>query len=91
MWMQTLMFVNNDTVSKGMVKYASNLAKESIVDVTGKVYVPKEPVQGCSQSQASSLTLHTAAACALHCRFQCGCDHAQTDHCRASGQPVKSA
>ena len=56
------MFVNNDTVSKGMVKYASNLAKESIVDVTGKVYVPKEPVQGCSQSQASSLSLQTAAA-----------------------------
>ena len=50
-WLQALMFVNNETVSKGMVKYASNLAKESIVDVSGKVFVPKEPVQGCSQSQ----------------------------------------
>ena len=51
MRLQALMFVNNETVSKGMVKYASNLAKESIVDVSGKVFVPKEPVQGCSQSQ----------------------------------------
>ena len=49
------MFVNNETVSKGMVKYASALARESIVDVAGKVWVPKEPVQGCSQSQAGAL------------------------------------
>ena len=49
--LQTLGFVNNETVSKGMVKYASDLPRESVVDVAGKVWVPKEPITGCTNSQ----------------------------------------
>jgi aspartyl/asparaginyl-tRNA synthetase len=33
-----------------MVKYASNLPRESVVDVEGVVAVPAAPVNGCSQS-----------------------------------------
>ena len=38
-------------MSKGMVKYVSGIPKESIVDVSGEVHVPQEPVQGCTCSQ----------------------------------------
>lgn len=34
-----------------MVKYASALPRESIVDVEGKLVAPAAPVEGCSQSQ----------------------------------------
>ncbi|GBG75109.1 hypothetical protein CBR_g19622 [Chara braunii] len=36
-------------VSKGMVKYASQLSKESIVDVEGVVTVPNKPIESTSQ------------------------------------------
>ena len=63
---QTLGFVNNETVSKGMVKYASDLPRESVVDVTGKVWVPKEPITGCTQQQVRLRPLPS-------CRPPCGC------------------
>lgn len=47
---QVVMFVDEETVSKGMVKYASNITKESIIDVTGTLATPQNPVEGCSQS-----------------------------------------
>lgn len=37
--------------AQGMVKYASALPRESIVDVEGKLAAPAAPVEGCSQSQ----------------------------------------
>ena len=40
--------------SQGMVKYASALPRESIVDVEGKLAAPAAPVEGCSQSQVST-------------------------------------
>lgn len=49
---QAALFVDDVTVSKGMVKYASALSRESIVDVEGLVAAPQAPVEGCSQSQA---------------------------------------
>ncbi len=48
---QVVLFVDDKTVSKGMVKYVSGIPKESIVDVSGEVHVPQEPVQGCTCSQ----------------------------------------
>lgn len=38
-----------DTVSKGMVTYASKIPKESIVEVVAKVIKPDQPIAGCSQ------------------------------------------
>ena len=49
--MQVVLFVNDTTVSKGMVKYASNLTRESIIDVEGTISVPQEPIAACSQSE----------------------------------------
>jgi len=45
---QACMFVDDETVSKQMVKYASMIPKESIVDVGGLVVASK--VESCSQS-----------------------------------------
>ena len=47
------MFVNDTTVSKGMVKYAQQLTRESIVDVSGPISVPENPVEKCTQKQVS--------------------------------------
>lgn len=49
--MQLVMFADDKVVSKGMVKYASLLPRESIIDVEGSIFVPKDPVQGCTQSE----------------------------------------
>ena len=46
--MQAILFVNDETVSKQMVKYACNIPKESIVDVGG--VVKESNVESCSQS-----------------------------------------
>ncbi len=46
-----MLFVDDVTVSKGMVKYASGIPKESIVDVEGVVSVAERPVEACTQSQ----------------------------------------
>ena len=48
---QAILFVDDKTVSKGMVKYATNLPRESIVDVSGEVHVPDAPVAGCTCSK----------------------------------------
>jgi aspartyl-tRNA synthetase len=55
---QAVLFVDDATVSKGMVKYASNLPRESIVDVEGVVCRPQEPIEACSQSEVE---LHVTA------------------------------
>lgn len=47
---QAVLFVDDTTTSKGMVKYASNIPKESIVDIVGEIVVPEAPVEGCTQS-----------------------------------------
>lgn len=48
---QAVLFVDDVTVSKGMVKYAAAIPKESIVDVGGIVVRPTAPVEGCSQAE----------------------------------------
>lgn len=52
---QCTMFVDETTVSKGMVKYTSGIPRESIVDVEGIVQIPESSVQGCSQSEVEPL------------------------------------
>ena len=54
---QAILFVDDKTVSKGMVKYATNLPRESIVDVSGEVHVPDAPVAGCTCSTVRLLSL----------------------------------
>ena len=38
-----------DTISKGMVTFASKIPNESIVEVVAQVVVPDQPIDGCSQ------------------------------------------
>lgn len=47
--LQVVMFVNNETVSRGMVSYASKIPRESVVDISGIVVDPGKPIEGCSQ------------------------------------------
>lgn len=48
---QAVLFVDDSTVSKGMVKYASAITRESVVDIAGVCVRPLAPVEGCSQSE----------------------------------------
>jgi len=48
---QAVMFADDVTVSKTMVKYACGIPKESIVDVEATVAVPENPIESCSQKQ----------------------------------------
>ena len=43
-----VLFVDDVTVSKGMVKYVSALTKESVLDIEGTIAVPSTPITGCS-------------------------------------------
>lgn len=44
---QVVLFVG-DTISKGMVTYASKIPRESIVEIVAKVVKPSAPIDGCS-------------------------------------------
>mmetsp|Transcript_29880 Transcript_29880/g.41342 ORF Transcript_29880/g.41342 Transcript_29880/m.41342 type:complete len:576 (+) Transcript_29880:122-1849(+) len=46
---QAVLFVNETTVSKSMVKYVAGLSRESIMDVQAMVRAPEAPVDGCTQ------------------------------------------
>lgn len=46
---QAIMFADDQTVSRQMVKYASTITRESIVDVEGVVACPENPIESCSQ------------------------------------------
>lgn len=48
---QAVLFVDDVTISKGMVKYTSTLPRESIVDVEGVLDRPQVPIESCSQSE----------------------------------------
>ena len=39
----------SEQISKGMVKFASKIPKESIVDVKATVSIPQNPINTCSQ------------------------------------------
>lgn len=44
---QAVLFVG-DTISKGMVTYASKIPRESIIEIVAKVVKPRNPIEGCS-------------------------------------------
>ncbi|XP_008801441.2 aspartate--tRNA ligase 2, cytoplasmic-like [Phoenix dactylifera] len=46
---QCVLVVNKEWVSPQMVKFATALSKESIVDVEGVVSIPKDPIKGTTQ------------------------------------------
>ncbi len=58
-----MLFVDDQTVSKGMVKYATAVPRESIVDVEGTLKVPAEPIVGCSQSQVGAAASWHSCCC----------------------------
>jgi aspartyl-tRNA synthetase len=39
----------NETISKGMVTYASKIPKESIIEIVAVVNKPEKSIDGCSQ------------------------------------------
>ena len=45
---QAVLFVG-ETISKGMVTFASKIPRESIIEIVAKVTVPENPIEGCSQ------------------------------------------
>ena len=45
---QCVLFVG-ETISKGMVTFASKIPKESIIEIVAQVSVPDQPIAGCSQ------------------------------------------
>lgn len=47
----------SECVSKGMVKFSSNISKESLVDIEAKVAKVPTPVQGCSQGDVELVAL----------------------------------
>lgn len=53
---QCVLVVSKDLVSPQMVRFATSLSKESIVDVEGVISVPNEPIKGTTQ-QVLSLSL----------------------------------
>ena len=57
---QVVLFTNDTTISKGMVKYAANITRESIIDVEGTISLPQDPVTACTQSK---VTCHLTAHC----------------------------
>ena len=44
---QAVLFVS-ESISKGMVSYASKIPRESIVEIVGKIVNPGQSVEGCS-------------------------------------------
>ncbi|KAH9330029.1 hypothetical protein KI387_002137, partial [Taxus chinensis] len=46
---QCVLAVVPDFVSKGMIKFATSISKESIIEVEGIVSVPDNPIKGASQ------------------------------------------
>ncbi|KAK6790445.1 hypothetical protein RDI58_014245 [Solanum bulbocastanum] len=48
---QCVLTVKPELVSSQMVKYATSLSKESIVDVEGVVTIPEKPITGATQQQ----------------------------------------
>jgi hypothetical protein len=54
--LQAVMFADDVKVSKGMVKYACGIPKESIVDVEGIVALPASPIESATQKNVSGQT-----------------------------------
>ncbi|KAK4717382.1 hypothetical protein R3W88_015720 [Solanum pinnatisectum] len=48
---QCVLTVKPELVSSQMVKYATSLSKESIVDIEGVVTIPEKPITGATQQQ----------------------------------------
>ncbi|KAI8881806.1 aspartyl-tRNA synthetase [Backusella circina FSU 941] len=47
---QGVVTANQDTISKQMIKFCSNIADESIVKIQAKVVKPEEPIKSCTIS-----------------------------------------
>eukprot|EP00775_Hariotina_reticulata_P013281 gene13281-13412_t len=66
---QAVMFADDVKVSKGMIKYACGIPKESIVDVEGIVAVPANPIESATQKnvelQVTGIRVVSRAAGAL--------------------------
>lgn len=63
---QAVMFADDTTVSKTMVKYACGITKESIVDVEGTVAVPAQPIDSATQKnvELQVLAVHVVSRAA---------------------------
>lgn len=57
--MQCVLTVAQDVVSPQMVKFATSLSRESIVDIEGVVSVPSQPITGATQQVCVNVILET--------------------------------
>ena len=48
--LQVAFFVDDVRVSKPMIRFIGNLNKESIVDITGELVKPEQPIESCSNT-----------------------------------------
>ncbi|PHU16970.1 Aspartate--tRNA ligase, cytoplasmic [Capsicum chinense] len=55
---QCVLNVKPELVSLQMVKFATSLNKESIVDIEGSVSIPAKPITGCTQQQKGEQLVH---------------------------------
>ena len=72
---QCVISVDDTTVSRGMVKYATGISKESVIDIAGTIAVPSNPVTSCSQSQVRC-EQRTTSKCVLPQLTTSPCIHA---------------
>ncbi|KAG1332017.1 aspartate--tRNA ligase 2, cytoplasmic [Cocos nucifera] len=53
---QCVLVINKECVSPQMVKFATGLSKESIIDIEGVVSIPKDPIKGTTQQVEVQVT-----------------------------------
>ncbi|GMH88712.1 hypothetical protein TL16_g11235 [Triparma laevis f. inornata] len=87
----------SDCIPKAMVEYVSKLSNESIVDVTGVITIPSDPVEKCTQKdvEISVTSFHMVAPSAVlpfqmedACRPDCD---KQSDVGEYTGEEVESS
>jgi hypothetical protein len=71
---QAVMFADDTTVSKTMVKYACGITKESIVDVEGVVAVPAQPIESATQKNVSVMVVALVTLVTWGCCCCCADD-----------------
>lgn len=71
---QCVLTVKPELVSAHMVKFATSLSKESIVDVEGVVTVPEKPITGATQQQVCTVHVYMLHYCLFFLFTDCKFD-----------------
>lgn len=74
---QAVMFADDVKVSKGMVKYACGIPKESIVDVGGILTCPEAKIESATQKDVSWSLWNAGWGAGTAAAAMAACSHAQ--------------